>query len=53
MPSEDITFCGNDKCPNTKCERNSDNIRDYRIPHSFANFTECNYWSDKGNGKAN
>lgn len=33
--NEDITFCANN-CLNHKCERHPRNIRDYRIPHSFA-----------------
>lgn len=39
--SQDITFCGYDKCPYTKCERHQSNITDYRVMHSFAYFHEC------------
>ena len=42
--SEDITFCFNTKCKNTKCERNPKNIRLHYIYHSFAFFKECEYW---------
>ena len=33
--SDDITFCGSD-CNNKKCFRHPSNIREPRIPHSFA-----------------
>lgn len=33
--SDDITFCGSD-CDNKKCFRHPSNIREPRIPHSFA-----------------
>lgn len=35
MSSEDITFCGSD-CNNKKCFRHPSNIKEPRIPHSFA-----------------
>lgn len=35
MPSEDITFCMNDKCEEINCIRNPKRIR-MLIPHSFA-----------------
>lgn len=35
MPSEDITFCMNDKCDVMKCFRNQKHIR-LPIPHLFA-----------------
>ena len=33
--TDDITFCGSD-CNNKKCFRHPSNIREPRIPHSFA-----------------
>ena len=33
--SQDITFCGSD-CDNKKCFRHPSNIKEPRIPHSFA-----------------
>lgn len=47
MASEDITFCANKSCSNMKCERNPKHIK-LLIPHSFALFTQCEKWSDKG-----
>ena len=41
MPSEDITFCANDKCNIQNCERNPKNIRNFNILHSFAMFPDC------------
>jgi len=46
MSSEDITFCGYAKCPNKNCERNQSNIKQYWLDHSFALFTECEFWND-------
>lgn len=39
--SEDITYCAYN-CKNTKCKRNSKNIKQFNIPHSFAYFHDCN-----------
>ena len=47
MPSEDITFCANRKCRDTKCERNSRRIR-LPILHSFALFRDCPKWDENG-----
>ena len=47
MPSEDITFCANRKCRDTKCERNSRRIR-LPILHSFALFQDCPRWDEGG-----
>lgn len=45
--SDDITFCANKNCMDRKCYRNPKNIK-HHIPHSFALFTECEKWSDRG-----
>lgn len=42
--SDDITFCFNNKCKNTGCERNPKNIKAPYRDHSFAFFQECEYW---------
>ena len=42
--SEDITFCSNSRCKNTKCERNQKNIKQHWLDHSYAMFTDCDYW---------
>lgn len=47
MPSEDITFCANKNCSHMKCDRNPKHIK-LLIPHSFALFTQCEKWSNKG-----
>jgi len=49
VPSEDITFCGFN-CPNTKCDRNNKNIKQYWLDHSYAYFTECEEYKQ---GRAN
>lgn len=41
MPSEDITFCGYNKCPMTNCFRNQANIKNPNALHSFAYFDDC------------
>lgn len=38
MMSEDITYCLNNDCKKTKCERHASHIKDKAIPHSFAIF---------------
>lgn len=38
MPRQDITFCMTFDCKHKWCERNPKNIKDKKIPHSFANF---------------
>ena len=50
MSSEDITFCSNSNCRNTKCERNPKNIQQYWLDHSYAMFTDCENWEEKNNG---
>ena len=45
--SEDITFCMNKKCKNKKCYRHSINIHQVWLDHSFAEFTDCEYWENK------
>lgn len=45
--SEDITFCANENCKYTKCERNPKHIK-LPIPHSFAMFTQCEKFSFDG-----
>lgn len=40
--SDDITFCGSD-CDNKKCFRHPSNIREPRIPHSFAYLKDTEY----------
>lgn len=47
MPNEDITFCANKNCGDMKCYRNPKHIK-LPIPHSFALFTQCEKWTDKG-----
>lgn len=47
MSSEDITFCANKECCDQKCERNPKRIR-LPIPHSFAFFSACPKWKEKG-----
>lgn len=47
MASEDITFCANASCADTKCERNMKNIR-LPIDHSFMLFPDCKKWKDSG-----
>ena len=42
--SDDITFCFNNHCRNTGCERNPKNIKVPYRDHSFAFFKECEYW---------
>lgn len=46
MTSEDITFCSKPDCRNTKCERNQKNIKQYWLDHSYAMFTECEYFKE-------
>lgn len=36
--SEDITYCLNNDCKKTKCERHASHIKDKTIPHSYAMF---------------
>lgn len=50
MTSEDITFCSKSDCKNTKCERNQKNIQHYEIDHSYAMFTECEYFIGEWKG---
>lgn len=45
---DDITFCANKNCKDKGCYRNSKHIMHDNIPHSFALFTECEKWDDKG-----
>ena len=47
MPSEDITFCSKSDCRNIKCERNPVNIKQVHLDHSYAMFTDCEYFLDK------
>ena len=42
--NEDITFCYHFKCPNKKCERHADNIKQHYVPHSFGFFKDCEHW---------
>lgn len=46
--SDDITFCANKECKDKSCYRNPKHIMHDDIPHSFAMFTECEKWDDKG-----
>ena len=46
MSSEDITYCSNEHCTNTKCERHPMNINLKYVHHSYAMFTECEYWKN-------
>ena len=39
--SQDITFCGYNKCPYTDCERHQSNIINPDAMHSFAYFHDC------------
>ena len=48
MPSEDITYCANERCENTKCERHPMNINLHYLYHSYAIFTECKDFKGKG-----
>lgn len=48
MPSEDITYCANEKCINTKCERHPINIKLHWLQHSYAMFSECEYFKERG-----
>ena len=48
--SEDITFCSKSDCKNTKCERNPKNIKQYWLDHSYAMFTDCEYFKENTNG---
>lgn len=41
--SEDITFCGHRNCPNITCDRNSKNIKQTWLDHSYAYFNDCEY----------
>ena len=52
--NEDITFCSKTDCKNTKCERNQNNIQQHWLDHSYAMFTDCEYFTDgwKGHDKA-
>lgn len=47
MASEDIAFCANKKCRDRDWYRNPMHISHF-IPHSFALFTGCKKWNDKG-----
>lgn len=38
--SEDITYCLNQDCKKTKCERHASRIKNKAIPHSYAMY-EC------------
>ena len=51
MTSEDITFCSKTDCRNTNCERNQKNIQQHWLDHSYAMFTECEYWTMNGEQK--
>ena len=42
--SDDMTFCCNNHCRDTSCERNPVNIRYPYREHSSAFFTECEHW---------
>lgn len=46
--SEDITYCSNEKCENTKCERHTINIKLHWLHHSYADFRECESWKKGG-----
>lgn len=46
--SDDITFCANKECDDVRCCRNPKNIKHIDIPHSFALYTRCWKWDDKG-----
>lgn len=48
--SEDITFCSKPDCKNTECERNQSNIKQYWLDHSYAVFTDCEYFKENTNG---
>lgn len=49
--SEDITYCSNEKCENTKCERHPININLHWLHHSYADFRECESWKKGGDKK--
>ena len=40
MFEDDITFCIQQNCKNTECERHMSNIKDLSIPHSFSDFSQ-------------
>lgn len=40
--TDDITFCGSE-CKNKKCFRHPSNIKEPRIPHSFAYLKDTDY----------
>lgn len=40
MASKDITYCSNESCTHTKCERHPINIDVHSIYHSYAMFTD-------------
>ena len=44
MVSDDITFCAYDKCPIPNCFRHQRNIHNFNTLHSFAMFTECEFY---------
>lgn len=46
--SDDITFCANKNCEDRSCYRNPKNIKHDDILLSFAMFTDCEKWNDKG-----
>jgi len=50
MTSEDITFCSKSDCRNIKCERNPNNIKQYWLDHSYAMFTDCEYFKEEHYG---
>lgn len=41
--SEDITYCYNHKCKNTKCERHDTHIKQHYVPHSFGFFNKQSF----------
>ena len=43
--SEDMTYCFFSECPNKKCERHESHIKLRDIPHSYAFFTNCVWWT--------
>ena len=53
MPSEDITFCANEKCNIQNCERNPKNIRNFNILHSFAMFPDCEHFTRRNSAQPN
>lgn len=42
--SEDISFCANNGCGDTECERNPKRIRS-KYPHTYALFEDCPKWN--------